>query len=171
LNRVLRRVDDKLWFATGVKVRGSVDSRRARGPTLVTMLQQTDLDFEFIVIATCDPFGSSMRCYGEPVHRIVVAAPDDASLTRALAHVRELSVISCGSAVPVLMLGGGSADVGRAAFDRLETAAQQLLEQPLQWLGWLRTAETSAFGQDPQHGLSLPISLYRMLAGHILAQG
>ena len=171
LNRALRKVEDKLWFATGVRVRGTVDSKRARGPTLVTMLQQTDLDFEFVVVATCDPFGSSMRCYGETVHRTVVASPDDASLTRALAHVRELSVTSGGSPVPVLMLGGTDAAVGRAAFERLDTASQQLLEQPLEWLGWVRTAEASAFGDDPHDGLSLPISLYQTLAGHILAQG
>lgn len=170
LNRVLRKVEDKLWFATGVKVRGTVDRKRARGLSLVAMLQQTDLDFEFVMVTTCEPFGSSMRCYGELVHRIVVAAPDDASLTRALAHVRELSVTAAGTPVPVLMLGGADAAAGRHAFERLDAASQQLLEQPLQWLGWVRSAEASAFGENPDDGLSLPISLYRLLAGHIRAQ-
>jgi hypothetical protein len=171
LNRVLRRVDEKLWFTTGVKVRAAVDGKRARGPSLVTMLQQTELDFEFVVIATCEPFGSSMRCYGEAVHRLVVAAPDAASLSRALAHVRELSMTSGGSPVPVLMLGGADESAGRVAYERLDAASQQQLEQPLQWLGWVRTAEASALSSDPDDGLSLPISVYQMLAGHVLAQG
>jgi hypothetical protein len=172
LNRVLRKVTENLWFATGVKVRGAVDSKRVRGPSLVKMLQRTELDFEFVVVATCEPFGSAMACYGESVQRIVVAAPDDASLTRALAHVRELSIISGGEAVPVLLVGGADAGEGRAAFDRLATASQQLLEQPLDFLGWVRSASASAFGDDSgDQGLTLPVSLYQMLAGRMLYRG
>jgi hypothetical protein len=172
LNRVLRKVADNLWFATGVKVRGAIDSKRVRGPSLVKMLQRTELDFEFVVVATCEPFGSSMACYGETVQRIVVAAPDDASLTRALAHVRELSIISGGEAVPVLLVGGADAGEGRAAFDRLANASQQLLEQPLDFLGWVRSASASAFGEDSSdQGITLPVSLYQMLAGRMLYRG
>ena len=170
LNRVLRRVADNLWFAAGVKVRGAVDSKRARGPSLVNMLQRTDLDFEFVVISTCEPFGSTMSCYGDNVQRIVVAAPDDASLTRALAHVRELSVTAGGDAVPVLLVGGPDAQAGHQAYERLALASAQLLEQPLEWLGWVRSASASAFGDDSSDGIALPTSLYRMLAGRIAAR-
>ena len=170
LNRVLRRVADNLWFAAGVKVRGAVDSKRARGPSLVNMLQRTDLDFEFVVISTCEPFGSTMSCYGDNVQRIVVAAPDDASLTRALAHVRELSVTAGGDAVPVLLVGGPDAQAGHQAYERLALASAQLLEQPLEWLGWVRSASASAFGDDSNDGIALPTSLYRMLAGRIAAR-
>jgi len=170
LNRVLRRVADNLWFAAGVKVRGAVDSKRARGPSLVNMLQRTDLDFEFVVVSTCEPFGSTMSCYGDNVQRIVVAAPDDASLTRALAHVRELSVTAGGDAVPVLLVGGPDAQAGHQAYERLALASAQLLEQPLEWLGWVRSASASAFGDDSSDGIALPTSLYRMLAGRIAAR-
>ncbi len=175
LNRVLRKVSENLWFATGVKVRGAVDGKRTRGPSLVAMLQQTELDFEFVVIATCDPFGSAMACYGDKVKRIVVAAPDDASMSRALSHVRELSVTNGGDAVPVLVVGGADAQAGRQAFDRLAQASRQLLEQPLEWLGWVRSASASAFaspgGDSGDDGIVLPVSLYRMLAGRIAAPG
>lgn len=170
LNRTLRKVADNLWFAAGVKVRGTVDSKRARGPSLVAMLQRTELDFEFVVVSTCEPFGTSMGCYGDTVRHIVVAAPDDASLTRALSHVRELSVSTGGDVVPVLMVGGADAQAGRAAFDRLAQASQQLLEQPLEWLGWVRSASASAFGDDSDGGTMLPVSLYRMLAGRMTAR-
>ena len=170
LNRVLRKVSENLWFAAGVKVRGAVDSKRARGPSLVNMLQRTDLDFEFVVVSTCEPFGSTMSCYGDNVQRIVVAAPDDASLTRALAHVRELSVSVGGDPVPVLLVGGADAQAGRQAYERLALASQQLLEQPLEWLGWVRSASASAFGDDASDGIALPTSLYRMLAGRITAR-
>jgi len=170
LNRVLRKVAENLWFAAGVKVRGAVDSKRARGPSLVNMLQRTDLDFEFVVVSTCEPFGSTMSCYGDNVQRIVVAAPDDASLTRALAHVRELSVTAGGDAVPVLLVGGPDAQAGHQAYERLALASAQLLEQPLEWLGWVRSASASAFGDDSSDGIALPTSLYRMLAGRIAAR-
>lgn len=170
LNRTLRKVAENLWFGAGVKVRAMVDSKRARGPSLVTMLQRTELDFEFVVVSTCEPFGPSMGCYGDCVRHIVVAAPDDTSLTLALSHVRELSVTTGGDTVPVLMVGGADAQAGRAAFDRLAQASQQMLEQPLEWLGWVRSASASAFGDDQDGGTVLPVSLYRVLAGRMTAR-
>ena len=171
LNRVLRKVAENLWFAAGVKVRAMVDSKRARGPTLVSMLQRSELDFEFVVVTTCEPFGSSMSCYGEDIRRIVVAGPDDASMSRALSHIRELSISMGGGQVPVLMVGGNSADVGKEAFERLSAASLNLLEQPLEWLGWVKAANASAFGASGGNpvddGVALPISLYQLLASRI----
>ena len=174
LNRALRKVSENLWFAAGVKVRGAVDSKRTRGPSLAAMLQRTELDFEFVVVTTCEPFGSAMACYGEDIQRIVVAAPDDGSLTRALAHVRELSVSQGGGPVPVLIVGGQDAQAGHDAFERLSSASLHMLEQPLEFLGWVRAASASAFGVGGaagahDDGLVLPISLYQILAKRIAA--
>ena len=164
LARAARKVGERLWFAAGVKVRQTVARKQVRGPSLATMLQHSELDFEFVVVSTCEPFGPAMACYGDDIQRIVVAAPDDASMTRALSHVRELSVRLGGSAVPVLMVGGADAEAGRQAFERLARASATLLEQPLEFLGWVQAASASSFGED---GLALPLSLYRMLAGRI----
>ncbi|MDM7942391.1 MAG: hypothetical protein QUV35_07160 [Hydrogenophaga sp.] len=170
LNRALRKVMDNLWFASGVRVRAAVDSKRARGPSLVRMLQGTEMDFDVVVVATCEPFGSTMRCYGHQIHRLMVVGTDDASLTRGLSHVRELSIMSGGEAVPVMVVGGQDADSAQQAFQRLEAASMDLLEQPLEWLGWFRAASTSAFGDSPLAGDFLPISMYQLLARHMAEQ-
>lgn len=166
LNRAVRRVADGLWFAAGMKVRQAAARKQVRAPSLAAMLRQSDLDFEFIVVSTCEPFGPAMGCYGEDIQRIVVAAPDDEAMTRALSHVRELSVRMGGAPVPVLMVGGADAAAGRLAFDRLAAASRDLLEQPLDWLGWVQAASASRFGVEGD-SLALPVSLYRLLAGRI----
>lgn len=170
LNRVLRKVSDKLWFASGVKVAAAVAAKRTRSLSLLDMLQRSGLDFEFVIIASCEPFGSNMPCYGSDVKRIVVAAPDEGSLSRALSHLRELSVLVGGAAVPVLIAGGSESE-GRQAFERLAQQSQQLLEQPLQSLGWVPTASATRFGPANDGDLVLPITLYRSLVGHMTTCG
>jgi hypothetical protein len=170
LNRVLRKVSDKLWFASGVKVAAAVAAKRTRSLTLMDMLQRSGLDFEFVIIASCEPFGSNMPCYGSDVKRIVVAAPNDESLSRALSHLRELSVLVGGEAVPVLIAGGSESE-GRQAYERLAQQSQQLLEQPLQSLGWVPTASATRFGTSNDGDLVLPITLYRSLVGHMTTCG
>jgi hypothetical protein len=171
LERALKRVAPNLWFATGVKVRKAVADHRARGPSLVERLRACDPPLDVVVITTCEPFGASISCYGDDVQRIVVSGADDASLTRALSHVRELSVGTTGDPVAVLMVGGAGEDVARAAFERLQRAAQSLLEQALVWNGWVRAASASAFGESDADGLVLPVSLYHTLARRIAAHG
>ncbi len=170
LNRVLRKVSDKLWFATGVKVAAAVAAKRTRSLSLLDMLQRSGLDFEFVIIASCEPFGTNMPCYGDDVQRIVVAAPDDASLTRALSHLRELSVLVGGDAVPVLIVGGSEAE-GHQAFERLAQQSQQLLEQPLRSLGWVPSASATRFGKGSDQDLVLPITLYQSLVSHMTTWG
>ena len=170
LNRALRKVMDNLWFASGMRVKAAVNSKRARGPSLVRMLQGTELDFDVVVVATCEPFGSTMRCYGNQIHRVMVVGIDDASLTRGLSHVRELSIMSGGEPVPVMVVGGQDADTARQAFDRLEAGSMELMEQPLAWMGWFRAASTSVFGDSPVDGDFLPITMYQLLARHMAEQ-
>jgi hypothetical protein len=167
LSRALRKVMDNLWFASGVRVRATVDNKRVRGPSLVRMLQSTELDFDVVVVATCEPFGSTMRCYSSQIHRVMVVGTDDASLTRGLSHARELSILSGGEAIPVMVVGEQDADAAHQVFERLAAASMELLEQPLAWMGWFRAASTSAFGDSPLAGDFLPISMYQLLAQHM----
>lgn len=170
LSRALRKVMDNLWFASGVRVRATVNDKRAQGPSLVRLLQSTELEFDVVVVATCEPFGNTMRWYGHQIHRLMVVGTDDASLTRGLSHLRELSIVSSGEAIPVMVVGGPNADTAQQAYERLAVASMDLLAQPLCWMGWFRTASTSSFGDNTLSGDFLPISMYHLLARHMAEQ-
>lgn len=169
LDRALRKVDEGLWFAAGTKLRQAVERKQVRLPPLTALLRHSGQHFGYVVVATGDPFGPALSCYGPSIERIVVTSPDEAAMARALLHVRALSVTQGGAPVPVLVVGGDDAAAGQACFAALEAAARTHLDQPLIPLGWVRAAQATVFGDPTDAGLALPVSLYQLLADRVAA--
>jgi hypothetical protein len=172
VQQALAPMQEKMWFATGMNMRKAFTNKKTRMPHLSQRLVDADIDVDFIVIATNDPFGGSLALYGAEVQRIIVAAPDETSMMRATLMIRELSVISGGAPIPVLIVGGDTEEAGMAAFDKIASVAESVLAQPLDCLGWIRAASASAFekpGEQDGKGLTLPVTLYQMMAKTISA--
>ena len=173
VQQALAPMQEKMWFATGANMRKAFLNKKTRMPYLSQRLVDAEIDVDFILVATNDPFGGSLGLYGAEVQRIIVSAPDEMSMMRATLMIRELSVISGGAPIPVLIVGGDTEDLGMEAFHKIAGVAQSVLAQPLDCLGWIRAASASAFEKPGQHdgkGLTLPVTLYQMMAKAISAR-
>lgn len=160
-------MQDKMWYATGMHLHKAFLNKKTRLPHLSQRLVDAEVDVDFIVVATTEPFGASLALYGADLERIIVAAPDETSMMKAALMIRELSVVSGGAPIPVLIVGGETEELGMEGFNKIASVAQSVLAQPLECLGWIRTASATAFdqpGQESGKGLTLPVTLYQTMA-------
>jgi hypothetical protein len=166
LGRVVRPLGPGLWYAAAMKVRRALERHRLRPPPLSERMARAGLAAERIVVATADPYAPSLALYGDSVATVLVFSPDDASMARAIALVRELSVAGGGAPIPTLVVGGEDERAAMARFDRLAAAARHFFEQPLQELGWLRAASIDPDGGEAEASASmmLPVTVFQALA-------
>lgn len=173
VQQALSPMQDKMWYATGLNLRKAFITKKTRMPHLSQRLVDAEIDVDFIVVATNEPFAPSLSLYGADLQRVIVVAPDETSMMRAALMIRELSVVSGGAPIPVLIVGGETEDVGMEGFHKMASVAESVLAQPLECLGWVRAASASAFDKPGHHdskGLTLPVTLYQMMAKTIAAR-
>lgn len=173
VQQALAPMQEKMWFATGMSMRKAYQTKKTRLPHLSQRLVDAEIDIDFIVVATNEPFSGSLGLYGAELQRVIVAAPDEESMMRATLMIRELSVVSGGAPIPVLIVGGETEEAGMEGFHKIASVAQSVLAQPLECLGWIRAASAKAFEKPGQHdgkGLTLPVTLYQMMAKTISAR-
>ena len=170
LEQAIHHVEENLWFATGLRMARAYQSRKLRTPSLMQRLTKTAFAFDLVLLATINPIEGVLRAYAHDRLQLVISAPDEPSQIRALEHIRTLSTYSDGAKIPVLIVGGQSEDEGQQAFERLEAASQSLLDQPLEFVGWIAaTTIPNSTHRTPQPaGLILPATLYAKLAGTAL---
>ena len=167
LEQAIQKVENNLWFAAGLRMARSYNSRKLRTPSLYDRILKSEFEFDLMLLATTDPIEGVLRSYARDIRYLVVAAPDEASMIRALEFIRTLSVQSDGAKIPVLIVGGDTEEAGKEAFARIETASMNLLDQPLEFTGWIAAVTLPyATKKTPEPaGLILPATLYSKLAG------
>ena len=173
LEQAIHHVEENLWFATGLRMARAYQNRKLRTPSLMQRLTKTPFKFDLVLLATTHPIEGVLRAYAHDRLQLVISAPDEPSQLRALEQIRTLSTYSDGAKVPVLIVGGESEEGGQQAFERLEAASQSLMDQPLEYMGWIAAVIIpNATRRTPQPaGLILPATLYAKLAGTTLQLG
>ncbi|NBP40981.1 MAG: hypothetical protein EBV34_21650, partial [Betaproteobacteria bacterium] len=170
LDRVVKQVGDKLWYCVATKLRRAREDKKARLPTLAQRLNRTGIDIDVVIVASTDPHRGTNQLFADDLEHILISGTDEASLQRSLAIVSELAVLFGGESIPVLTVGGGSAEVGIDSFNLLHEQSKALMDQPLEHQGWVRAtqfATTAGEGTDTV----LPSSLFRLMAGRIFPEG
>jgi hypothetical protein len=168
LKRAIQCVEPNFWFATGLRMARSYQNRKLRNPPLMDRLTAAEMHFDLVLIASTHPVEGVLRHYAREMQQLVVTAPEEANMIRALETIRTLSQHSDCEKIPVLIVGGDTAEASREAFEQLEQASQTILEQPLEYVGWI-PAVTIPFETDKSAdpaGLILPATLYAKLAGY-----
>ena len=159
LMKAVRAIDDHFWYATATKVRSMNDRHQIKLPTLDERLLNAGLSIDYILLPTNDPNANILSFYGKQIKRFVVSSTDHASLSRALAMVREMAVLQSDASYPVLMIGGESEEEGQAAFQKLADASQSALRQALHFAGWIKAFMASRIVVDPEDNeISVPVA-------------
>ena len=159
LLKVVRAIDDHFWYATAAKVRAMHERRQIKLPTLDERLLDVGLSMDYILLPTNDPNANILAFYGKQIKRLVVSSPDHESLARALAMVREMSVLQTDESYPVLIIGGASEEEGQAAFQKLSDASQTVLNQTLYFAGWIKAFMASRIVIDPEDNeITVPVA-------------
>lgn len=168
--KVVKPVADKLWYCVATKLRRAREDKKAKPPTLVERLLRAGIDVDVVIVATTDPHRGTQQLFADDMNHILISGTDEAALEKSLQMVGELAVLFGGSPIPVLSVGGASADYGQQAFEELQSKALELMDQPLEHQGWVRAMQfASVEGEEAE--LVVPSSLYRMMAGRIFPEG
>lgn len=170
LEKAIQKADDNLWFSVALRMERSFKHRRLKPPSLMDRLQKLPLELDVVLLATTQPMKGVLRALSDSLNPIVITAPDDASLLRAMELLREFSQESHGQPIPIIVVGGQTDTDGQSTFEKLSGASQSLLDQPLNFLGWLAATpvpnSTEKSRQPP--GLIIPSTLYAKLAAMAL---
>jgi hypothetical protein len=168
--KVVKPVADKLWYCVATKLRRAREDKKAKPPTLVERLLRAGIDVDVVIVATTDPHRGTQQLFADDMNHILISGTDEAALEKSLQMVGELAVLFGGSPIPVLSVGGASAEYGHQAFEELHSKALELMDQPLEHQGWVRAMQfASVEGEEAE--LVVPSSLYRMMAGRIFPEG
>lgn len=170
IGKVVRSVGDRLWYCAATKLRRAREDKKARPPTLAERLQKAGIDIDVVIIASTDPHRGTHQLFADNMEYVLISGTDEASVEKSLHMVHELAVLFGGSAIPVLMVGGGSAEAGQAGFHDLQEKAYALMDQPLENQGWVRAMQFASAEED-DGDMIVPASLYRMMAGRIFPEG
>ena len=76
LLKVVRSIDEHLWYATATKMRAFKDRHLLKLPTLDERLLNAGLSMDYMLLATNDPNGNILAFYGRQIKRFVVCSPE-----------------------------------------------------------------------------------------------
>lgn len=179
LARSLKAIEENFWYATSVKLRSEVSRRFAKYPQLDQRLVNHEIDIDYIIFPTIDPEANIVAYYGSNIKRILVTAHDQASLKKALLMVRQMAVLQVDEPLSILIVGGEDEAAGAEAFEKLHNASLSALEQPLDFIGWIKalTAERVELDQDDlswnpvskgeSHEFVLPMGFFKAISAKI----
>ena len=171
IEKVVKQVGDKLWYCVATKLRRAKEDKKARPPTLAERLQRAGIDIDVVIVASTDPHRGTHQLFADDLEPILLSGTDEAAIEKSLHMVHELAVLFGGSPIPVLTVGGGSAETGQESFDVLQSQALALMDQPLEHEGWVRAMQFASSDGSESGEMMVPASLYRMMAGRIFPEG
>jgi hypothetical protein len=170
IEKVVKPVGDRLWYCVATKLRRTKEDKKARPPTLAQRLQRAGIDIDVVIVASTDPHRGTHQLFADDMEHILISGTDEDAVNRSVHIVHELAVLFGGAAIPVLTVGGTSSALGQESFDSLQSQAMELMDQPLEHVGWVRAMQfAAAEGDDAE--LMVPSSLYRIMAGKIFPEG
>jgi hypothetical protein len=179
LPRSIKAIEENFWYATSVKLRPEITRRFAKYPKLDQRLINHEIDIDYIVFPTTDPDANTVAYYGSNIKRILVTATDQASLKKALVMVRQMAILQVDEPLSVLIVGGEDETAGTQAFEKLHNASLSALEQPLDFIGWIKafTAERVELDQDDlswnpvskgdTHEFVMPMGFFKAISAKI----
>lgn len=170
IDKAVRQVGDKLWYCVATKLRRAKEDKKAKLPTLAERLLKAGIDVDVVIVASTDPHRATHQLYADDMNHILISGTDEGALDKSLHMVHELAVLFGGSAIPVLTVGGGSADAGNEGFESLQARSYELMDQPLEHQGWVRALQFASADEETGE-MIVPASLYRMMAGRIFPEG
>ena len=179
LPRSIKAIEENFWYATSVKLRPEITRRFAKYPKLDQRLINHEIDIDYIVFPTIDPDAITVAYYGSNIKRILVTASDQASLKRALVMVRQMAILQVDEPLSVLIVGGEDENAGTQAFEKLHNASLSALEQPLDFIGWIKALTAERVELDPDdlswnpvskgetHEFVLPMGFFKAISAKI----
>ena len=179
LPRSIKAVEENFWYATSVKLRPEFTRRFAKYPQLDQRLVDHEIDIDYIIFPTIDPQANVVSYYGSNIKRILVTASDQDSLKKALVMVRQMAILQIDEPLSILIVGGDDESAGSEAFERLHTASVSALEQPLEFLGWIKALvaervelDTDDMSWNPvskgdSHEFVLPMGFFKAISAKI----
>jgi len=170
IDKAVKQVGDKLWYCVASKLRRAKEDKKAKPPTLAERLLKAGIDVDVVIVASTDPHRATHQLYADDMKHILISGTDETALDKSLHMVHELAVLFGGSPIPVLTVGGGSADAGLEGFESLQARSYELMDQPLDHQGWVRAMQFAS-ADDEKGEMIVPASLYRMMAGRIFPEG
>jgi len=171
IEKVVKPVGDKLWYCVATKLRRAKEDKKARPPTLAERLQKAGIDIDVVIIASTDTHRGTHQLFADDMEHILISGTDEAAIEKSLHMVHELAVLFGGAPIPVLTVGGGSADAGQESFEALQAQSLSLMDQPLEHEGWVRAMQFASADAGDSGEMMVPASLYRMMAGRIFPEG
>jgi len=171
IEKVVKPVGDKLWYCVATKLRRAKEDKKARPPTLAERLQKAGIDIDVVIVASTDPHRGTHQLFADDMEHILISGTDEAAIEKSLHMVHELAVLFGGAPIPVLTVGGGSADAGQESFEALQAQSLSLMDQPLEHEGWVRAMQFASADAGDSGEMMVPASLYRMMAGRIFPEG
>ena len=179
LPKSIKAIEENFWYATSVKLRPELTRRFAKYPQLDQRLVDHEIDIDYIIFPTIDPQANVVSYYGSNIKRILVTASDQDSLKKALVMVRQMAILQIDEPLSILIVGGDDESAGSEAFERLHTASVSALEQPLEFLGWIKAlvAERveldtddmswSPVSEGDSHEFVLPMGFFKAISAKI----
>ena len=179
LPKSIKAIEENFWYATSVKLRPELTRRFAKYPQLDQRLVDHEIDIDFIIFPTIDPQANVVSYYGSNIKRILVTASDQDSLKKALVMVRQMAILQIDEPLSILIVGGDDESAGSEAFERLHTASVSALEQPLEFLGWIKALvaervelDTDDMSWSPvsngdSHEFVLPMGFFKAISAKI----
>jgi hypothetical protein len=179
LPKSIKAIEENFWYATSVKLRPELTRRFAKYPQLDQRLVDHEIDIDYIIFPTIDPQANVVSYYGSNIKRILVTASDQDSLKKALVMVRQMAILQIDEPLSILIVGGDDESAGSEAFERLHTASVSALEQPLEFLGWIKALvaervelDTDDMSWSPvnngdSHEFVLPMGFFKAISAKI----
>jgi hypothetical protein len=179
LPKSIKAIEENFWYATSVKLRPELTRRFAKYPQLDQRLVDHEIDIDYIIFPTIDPQANIVSYYGSNIKRILVTASDQDSLKKALVMVRQMAILQIDEPLSILIVGGDDESAGSEAFERLHTASVSALEQPLEFLGWIKALvaervelDTDDMSWSPvskgdSHEFVLPMGFFKAISAKI----
>jgi hypothetical protein len=179
LPKSIKAIEENFWYATSVKLRPELTRRFAKYPQLDQRLVDHEIDIDYIIFPTIDPQANVVSYYGSNIKRILVTAGDQDSLKKALVMVRQMAILQIDEPLSILIVGGDDESAGSEAFERLHTASVSALEQPLEFLGWIKALvaervelDTDDMSWSPvskgdSHEFVLPMGFFKAISAKI----